>query len=287
MSDFISTIIGRPRTIKTYTSIFQNHIEPHVTPEEAKHFTQQDLEPLAQVWLSKNLRPSTLNTALILLRRYLLWCGAEVSRIDTKPLARKLNRMDQETDKMCLSKEEAEAVLKEAKTRSRKVYLYCLLGFHAGLRRGEILGLKWSDFDALNNRIHVKRTYRTDPTKSGKSRVIPISEDLEKALEEDGYTMQKSDRYVFDTILHHPNLHLASICEKAGVPIITSQGMRHTFATLALESGISPKTVQIWLGHANLGTTLDYYWRVIPNETRLSFLPRTQIEGDLSRKGII
>jgi len=274
MNDFIASIIGRPNTIKAYTSIFKNHIEPYVSPDEAKDFTQRDLDPLAQIWLTKNLGSSALNTTIIVLRQYLLWAGADLDRINTKSLSRKVNRLQQEKEKSCLSKEQAEDFLQVAKARNGDIYLYCLLGFHAGLRRGEILGLKWSDFDAVNNRIHVRRTYRKDPTKSGKSRVIPISEDLEKALDSAGYMMKKSDRYVFDTILKDPNADIASICEVAGVPRITSHGMRHTFATLALESGVSPKTVQTWLGHANLGTTLDSYWKMVPYETRLEFLPK-------------
>jgi len=274
MSDFIASIIGRPKTIKTYASIFRNHVEPYVSPDEAKTFTQKDLDPLVQIWLSKGLKASTLNTIIIVLRQFLLWSGADLDHISTKNISRKINRLVQEIEKSCLTKEQAEAFLQVARTRSKKVYLYCLLGFHAGLRRGEILGLKWRDFDAITNRINVRRTYRKDPTKNGKSRQIPISEDLEKALEEDGYTMKKSDRFVFDTLLYHPNAHIASICKEAGVPKITSHGMRHTFATLALESGISPKTVQTWLGHTNLSTTLDSYWSVLPYETRLEFLPK-------------
>jgi len=288
MSEFVNSIIGRPRTIKAYTSIFKNHVEPYISPEEAKNFTQKDLDPLAQTWLAKGLKPATLNTIIIVLKQYLQWCDADMSKICTKNVHRKLMRSSQEEEMICLNKEQAEAVLNLASQRKDpRIYLYCLFGFHAGLRRGEILGLKWRDLDAVNNRINIRRTYRKDPTKSGKSRQVPISEDLENALNDAGYTTRKSDRYVFEHILHHPNLELAALCEEAGVPIITSQGMRHTFATLALESGISPKTVQIWLGHQNLGTTLDYYWRVIPNETRLEFLPKTKKRADSSRNAII
>jgi integrase len=273
MDDFVNSIIGRPRTIKAYTSIFRNHVEPYLSPEEAKNIDQRDLDILTQTWISKKLSSSTVNTVLLVLRQYIRWAGAAENQINTKGLAKRISRLQQEREYSCLTRGEAEAILKEAKKQGGKVYLYCLLGFHTGLRRGEIMGLKWSDFDPVKNRIHVQRTYRDEPTKSGKSRMVPISEDLENALQEEEYLTRKTDDFVFEKIIHHPNVILAVLCERAGVPIITSHGMRHTFATLALESGMSPKTVQTWLGHANLATTLNTYWKVLPHESRLEFLP--------------
>jgi integrase len=276
MHEFVNLLYGRPKTIRAYKSLFINHIEPHITDKEAAEFTQKDLDSLAQIWISKGLKSATLNSIMCVLRQYLDWCGADMTKINTKSVTQKLKRLEQEPEHSCLTKEEAEKFLTVAQKRGKKIYLFCLLGFHAGLRRGEILGLKWRDFDAINNRINIRRTYRNQPTKNGKNRQVPISEDLENALEEAGYTMKKSDNFVFKTIIHHPNPILASISEEAGVPHITTHTMRHTFATLALENGVSPKTVQLWLGHENLGTTLNYYWKSIPYENRLEFLPKVQ-----------
>jgi hypothetical protein len=111
MNEFIHIPFGRPKTVKTYKSLFINHIDPYVSPEEGKNFTQRDLEDLAKIWLNKNLKPSTLNSLIVILVNYLDWCGADMSKIDTKPVSRKLSRAEQESETKCLTREEAEKFL--------------------------------------------------------------------------------------------------------------------------------------------------------------------------------
>ena len=52
--------------------------------------------------------------------------------------------------------------------------------------------------------------------------------------------------------------------ERWSLPKPTIHGLRHTWATLALKAGIHPKLVQEWLGHANVGITLDNYSHATP-----------------------
>jgi site-specific recombinase XerD len=70
-----------------------------------------------------------------------------------------------------------------------------------------------------------------------------------------------------------PNPLLKEACKRAGIRgDITFHTLRHTFATLALESGASPKLVQLTMGHAKLSTTLDLYWNVCGEKLDMSFL---------------
>jgi ATP-dependent helicase/nuclease subunit A len=61
--------------------------------------------------------------------------------------------------------------------------------------------------------------------------------------------------------------------KKAGVQgDHTFHSFRHTFATLALEAGRSPKLVSLCLGHSKLSTTLDLYWSASQEKLNLDFL---------------
>jgi integrase len=58
------------------------------------------------------------------------------------------------------------------------------------------------------------------------------------------------------------NRHFSRVLQQAGLPHIRLHDSRHTFATLLLEQGVSPKTVQVLLGHSSAKVTLDTYSHV-------------------------
>ena len=144
------------------------------------------------------------------------------------------------------------------------------MGLHTGMRRGELLGLQFGDVDLLKGKIHVSRSYN-GPTKSGLKRIVPISKELEKALLNVYNFSMREDERIFPT--SDPNPTLEYLCKRANIPRITTHGMRHTYCTLALESGMSPRKVADIVGHTNVSTTLDIYWSNIHNEVDLDFLP--------------
>jgi len=141
---------------------------------------------------------------------------------------------------------------------------------HAGLRRGEIFGLQYGDINALKNRITVQRSY-AGPTKNGKTRHVPMSERLTKALERKDYLTKPPGEAIFSVF--DPNYDLKIVTRHLGIRDITVHDLRHTFATLALESGVSPRMVQQWLGHSSLTTTLNIYWSCLPSDSRMEFCP--------------
>jgi integrase len=188
-----------------------------------------------------------------------------------------------------LSAPEARKLL-EAARGDRLEALY-VLALHTGMRRGELLGLKWEEVDLHNQTVRVRRTLtRTEngrrlaigEPKTKKSRrtvrltqraVEALRRHLERQLEDievlgDLYGDQG---LVFATEAGTPinpsNLRqrsFAPLLKKAGLPHIRFHDLRHTCATLLLSKGVHIKFVQELLGHASVAITLDTYSHVMP-----------------------
>ena len=156
------------------------------------------------------------------------------------------------------------------------LYVALVFAINTGMRRGEVFGLQWGDIDIMKSTITVQRSY-SGPTKSGRSRVIPINFALEKVILArmplNSYNCLQGSRSqniipkTFD-----PGPRLKRACRKAGVREITFHSLRHTFATLALEAGRSPKLVSVQLGHCSVSTTINLYWNVTGETLDLGFL---------------
>jgi integrase len=146
-----------------------------------------------------------------------------------------------------------------------------------GLRRGEICGLQWQDFDEEKGTLKVQRTlhcekvgeYTVGETKTGKgTRTIVLPASTAKLLRE--RKMTTNSQWIFPRTLK-PELptapqtaynHLKMLLRKAGLPSIRFHDLRHTFATHALSSGVDAKTLSGILGHTNASFTLDTYTHV-------------------------
>ena len=146
-----------------------------------------------------------------------------------------------------------------------------------GLRRGEICGLQWSDFDEEGGALKVCRTlhsqrkgeYTVGETKTNQGmRTIILPHSVTKILRR-----RKADaisQWIFPDPVKpedpvDPNAayrHMKTLLQRAGLPSIRFHDLRHTFATHALTSGVDAKTLSGILGHTNASFTLDTYTHV-------------------------
>lgn len=146
------------------------------------------------------------------------------------------------------------------------------LGLLAGLRAGEIFGLRWRDCDLSRCMITVSKSYR-GVTKSGKPRTIPMTDELVTELrkwrsrcpttKEDVICPLNPKKRNFDDSPWHqayraPNP--AALYQAAGLrlPQAPWHCLRHSFASLFVQSGGSLPTLQKLLGHADIQMTMVY-----------------------------
>lgn len=173
----------------------------------------------------------------------------------------------------------------EAARDHRHSALWWILGT-TGMRRGEALGLRWSDIDLDKGEIKVQRAlvtgeggkrWSTPKTRSG-WRTVSIDEDTVAVLrthkarqnaeklalgagyrDEDLVTAQDDGSTVSPTRITE---QFGRLSRRAGLPHIRLHDLRHTFATQALAAGVNPKIVQEALGHAHVSVTLGIYSHV-------------------------
>lgn len=160
---------------------------------------------------------------------------------------------------------------------------------YTGMRRGEGVALKWSDINFQNKTIAVRRSSDSalrktvkNSTKTRKNRSILIDDSVIAVLKQHrlnrsvlGISAVAGEAYVFGNIdgsVRNPG----DVGERWGRTVkkaqmlypdlsdLTIKGLRHTHATLLLESGVHAKVVQERLGHSTITTTLNIYSHVTP-----------------------
>lgn len=157
---------------------------------------------------------------------------------------------------------------------------------HTGMRRGEVLGLRWRDLDLDAGRVSVRQAlvsvaYKVSisDVKTGTSRrTIDIGDEVVQVLwdwyktrteERDG-TIPAADDLVFvkaDGTSMHPDIFsqlFDRTVAKIDVPAISLHDLRHTHASLLLQAGVHVKVVSERLGHANVAFTMNVYQHVLP-----------------------
>lgn len=152
-----------------------------------------------------------------------------------------------------------------------------------GLRRSELLGLKWDSIDFDGNRLTIRHTVsqvtkpvEKDKTKNSSSfRSFPLVDEAKKiflaAKEREGQNRRlfkkdyRENDYVFkwdDGHLYAPEYvsqKFAKLLKKYGLPHIRFHELRHSCASLLLNEGFTLKDVQEWMGHADIKMTADIY----------------------------
>ncbi len=190
-----------------------------------------------------------------------------------------------------LSKYQAKMLMKVA--RNTPIEALITLALATGMRRGELLGLKWQDIDFEEKSLSIRRTvYRiekigvieSDPKTAKSKRKILLPEFVVAALlehrerqaimrKEAGQTWQEAD-IVFTSNngkymeAQHLTRRFKRLLKKAGLPDMRFHDLRHSAATILLEMGVHPKQVQELLGHSTIAMTMDRYSHVQPSMQR-------------------
>jgi integrase len=172
------------------------------------------------------------------------------------------------------SKAQVQQFLNFVKSKNHRHQPLFELMFHYGVRRSEVLGLRWQDIDFDEGIIHIRQALveidhkpaLAEPKTAASKRELPLLPHLADILAAHRLTSPKyADDLVFHTREGNPVdaqsllRTFYSLSKKAGLPKICLHSIRHTVATLLKDSGVTPKDAQAILGHSNISTTLQIY----------------------------
>jgi len=283
----------RQTTVDGYKIIIEKHLIPalgHIKlsklqPAHIQEYYRKALSEGRKDGKGKKLSPTTVLHHHRLLHRALetavKWqlIGRNICDAVEPPRARRYRAK--------VYDEEAVAKLLKA-SEGTPLYMPVLLTLATGLRRGEVLALRWSDFDPERKIIIVDETLLNtsggpsfdDPKTDESRRPIALPETIVSELLRHKKRQAKdrlhAGEFWEDTDLiccredgtrWHPGTfsdNFSRFLEKQGLPHIRFHDLRHTHASLLLRQGIHPKVVSERLGHSRIGITMDLYSHVLP-----------------------
>ena len=280
----VAKIKVRPSSHQTYKGYIDNHIKPNIGNIPLEKLTTMDLQKFYRKLLTKGRverieskeQPKGLSAKTVRNINQVISSAMDLAVAQKIIPANPTNACElpkvEHQEMQTIPAEQLQAFLQEAKATG--VYEMYYIELATGLRRGELLGLKWTDIDWKNGTIKVRRQVaRVDgqiveaPLKTKNSyRTVTISHQAIEVLK-----VQKAkthDQYVFASPNGGPispdsvNNMLKRVLERAGIPKVRFHDLRHTFATIALQNGVDIKTVSGMLGHFSAGFTLDTYAHV-------------------------
>ncbi len=296
-SEYMNTSKRRAATVAFYNYIL-NTILPFLGQETLSKITSDKLEEYLDYIKNtyktkdnKTLSPKTIRHhygALNMIFSY----AEKTGYISSNPL-RNIDVPKLPKHKVnALSKEQVIIFIEELKKLPYNLQAIYHLLLTTGIRRGECYGLKWTDIDLENMIIHIERnvTYtkafgiQIGPPKTDMSiRDIPLTNHTTFILSE--YKTHLSNLYTVDDNMYvfpsadspyeprNPSYitkHMKKFMKRIDLPDMSPHDLRHTCASLLLQSGADIKSVQDILGHADASTTLNYYAKSDINVMRLS-----------------
>lgn len=190
------------------------------------------------------------------------------------------------------------------KSKNTEWYLEILLGLFCGLRKGEILGLKFSDFSLEEESVTITRQLVSNPIIKKGERKISKYELIERPPKTDNsyrklkvptiilkelknrkklinlYKDKKQNEFEDNDYIscqpdgkpHHlssMNTCLIRMCQRISLPNISVHGLRHMYATILIEQGVSLAKIKGVMGHSSIHTTFEYYCEVMDEKEKI------------------
>lgn len=305
-------VVGGP-TVGVYLAQWMEHVRAHRQPDTVRNYAvkcrrltselgsirldklrAQQLDELYRRWLADGMTPATIKSFHAVLSAALgqavKWglVGQSVARLATLPTveARRMTIPDVETVRL---------LVKEADRDDPVLSAAIMLGALTGCRRGELLGLRWSDVDRDRmlleversvKREEVGRTLRVGPTKTHQARRISLDPVMlgvidthrrraetwaaaaKVKLDEHGFILTEDPTghtpMAPDTLTHR----FSRLASRLGLAPIRFHDLRHSVASSLLGAGYDLAVVAGRLGHRDPGITLRVYAHALEQRDR-------------------
>ena len=273
----------RESTLDSYKAMIKNQIKPYLCDRPLSALTTQELQKFYNTVKKKGrAKPDRLHgteladsmvRGIHMMLHEALDMAVRLRLIVKNPTVGTTIPKNNYPPKQILNDEQLERFMQRIR-QDERWYDFFYTELTTGLRRGEICGLKWEDFDAENGKLKVRRSVAKrkggglnigeTKTETG-TRTIVLPPSLLKTLAVYKETVDSEWMFPSPTDNGRPRnpssvrKRLQLILERAGCKKVRFHDLRHTFATMALEHGMDVKTLSATIGHVSSATTLDIY----------------------------
>ena len=282
--DFWYQYFSSPKLRPTTQATYENRIYGHIIPSEGKiplsKLTQTDLQQfyakLKRTGRKVNVELKGTGVSDRMVRSCHALCRSSLEKAVEEGLITRNPSIGcklppkKNGEMKVLTQNEIVRLLNQAYDEG--YYEMFLLELTTGMRRGEILGLKWRDLNLETGELNIKRQLTTKgisvPKTKSSIRTVLLPPDMLDLLRE----MKKTAKY--DWIFPSPvkegeprnptaiTKRFRIMLERAHCKHVRFHDLRHTFATMAIENGMDVKTLSAMIGHVSSETTLNIYSHV-------------------------
>jgi integrase len=281
--------LGRkPSTVEAVESAARVHLVPHFDGRPVERIEVADVEEFIAAKLADGYAPKSV-------RNYVGTLGAILEPVVAENPVRSARQPERNPsgDIRFLTLEELEATIAAESDDDlgptlRVLYLAAAM---TGMRRGELIALRWLDVDWTARKIRVRRNYTRSqygtPKSRRSSRSVPLADRLAGELDRhyQGSHYQGDEDLVFG----HPHLgtpldgskirkRFQASLRRAGVRRVRFHDLRHTFGTRMAADGAPLRSLQEWMGHASIKTT-EVYADYSPSEHEAEWVERAFSRG--------
>lgn len=262
-------------TVRNYTNVYKSILKARIIDEGAQ--VESLTNRKAQQITDKISEHFKNETPYITMLKNLFSYAVKIEIIEKNPFQNvdRIRKESKQEKKNSFTRDELRAFLIACDELKNKQFsaLFHLLAF-TGMRQGEARALKWKDIDLKGKTVSINKTVSVDRENKefiessaktkGSNRVITLSDDIVSRLaaikrnrnENELVFYDRQNKLIAPSSLRY---NMKKACEAAGVDYIGLHGLRHTFVSLAIESGIEPLEVAHIVGHSSLDMIMKVY----------------------------
>jgi integrase len=271
----------KPSALRSYETSLDARVLPELGGARLSEISRVDLQDFADRLAGEGLDPSTIRNTLMPVRAIYRRALARGEITVNPTTGLELPAVRGRRERIASPAEAAELIAALAEP-DRALWA---TAFYAGLRRGELMALRWEDVDLATGRIRVERSWderegAIEPKSRAGRRTVPIAAVLRDHLDEHKIRSGRTEGLVFGatatrpftpsnirkraaTVWKRANKNRAAI-EVTELEPITLHEARHTAASFLIAAGVNAKAITTYLGHSSIQITYDRYGHLMP-----------------------